>query len=121
MSQRKRGLRMEPVLYTVKRIDGDYAVLVDEKGDENRVAMALLPMEIDEESKVLCEYFAYTLVEWIQRNLFRKGSAGEEPTWLFSRFLERLLQKTQRASMPSVFFFVFLLSQLFDASSSMKR
>lgn len=54
---------MEPVLYTVKRIDGDYAVLVDEKGDENRVAMALLPMEIDEESKVLCEYFAYTLVE----------------------------------------------------------
>lgn len=54
---------MEPVLYTVKRIDGDYAVLVDEKGDENRVAMALLPMEIDEGSKVLCEYFSYTLVE----------------------------------------------------------
>lgn len=54
---------MEPVLYTVKRIDGDYAVLVDKKGDENRVAMALLPMEIDEGSKVLCEYFAYTLVE----------------------------------------------------------
>ena len=54
---------MQPVLYTVKRIDGDCAVLVDEKGDENRVAMALLPMEIDEGSKVLCEYFAYTLVE----------------------------------------------------------
>lgn len=53
---------MEPVLYTVKRIDGDYAVLVDEKGEENRVAMALLPMEIDEGSRVLCEYFVYSLV-----------------------------------------------------------
>ena len=59
---------MEPVLYTVKRIDGDYAVLIDEKGEENRVAMALLPMEIDEGSRLLCEYFAYTLVEMCIRD-----------------------------------------------------
>ena len=48
---------MEPILYTVKRIDGDYAVLIDEKGEENRVAMALLPVEIDEGSRILCELF----------------------------------------------------------------
>lgn len=33
---------MEPILYTVKRIDGDYAVLIDEKGEENRVALSLI-------------------------------------------------------------------------------
>ena len=33
--------------YTVRNIDGDYAVLVDTNGVENRVAMALLPIETD--------------------------------------------------------------------------
>lgn len=41
---------MEPILYTVKRIDGDYAVLIDEKGEENRVAMALLPWKSTREA-----------------------------------------------------------------------
>ena len=39
---------MEPINYTVLRIDGDYAVLTTGKGDENPVAMALLPPGITE-------------------------------------------------------------------------
>lgn len=53
---------MEPVLYTVKRLDGDYALLLDEKGGENLVARALLPMEIEEGSRLICEMFSYRLL-----------------------------------------------------------
>lgn len=54
---------MEPVFYTVAKIDGDYAILVTDSGDENRVARALLPEEIDEGVRLKCEYFAYTVVD----------------------------------------------------------
>lgn len=54
---------MEPVLYRVVRINGDYAELLSEDGVENTVAMALLPMEVEEGGKVLWENFTYTWVE----------------------------------------------------------
>ena len=34
---------MEPVYYTVKSVDGDYARLISDNGIENQVAMFLLP------------------------------------------------------------------------------
>ena len=53
---------MFETLYTVKRIDGDYAVLTVDGTDENPVARALLPMEIEEGSRLLWENFEYTLL-----------------------------------------------------------
>ena len=46
----------------VIRIDGDYAVLLSDEGIENPVARALLPMEIEEGSRLLCEMFSYRLL-----------------------------------------------------------
>lgn len=54
---------MEPIVYRVVRINGDYAELVSEQGVENTVAMALLPMEIEEGGKVLWENFTYTCID----------------------------------------------------------
>ena len=51
--------------YIVKRIDGDYAVLVRsdiESEDEKVVARALLPAEIMEGSKLRYECLSYTLI-----------------------------------------------------------
>ena len=54
---------MEPKDYIVLRIDGDYAylALVGEATSENPVARALLPMEIEEGSRLHWEDFEYTL------------------------------------------------------------
>ena len=54
---------MESVVYRVVRISGDYAMMVTEDGIENTVAMALLPIEIEEGSKVLWENFTYTILD----------------------------------------------------------
>ncbi|MGI5959375.1 MAG: hypothetical protein ACOX60_08175 [Massiliimalia sp.] len=54
---------MEPVIYRVIKINGDYAIMVSEDGIENTVAMALLPIEIEEGSKVLWENFTYSMME----------------------------------------------------------
>lgn len=54
---------MEPIQYTVKKIAGDYAILVSAEGIENTVALFLLPMEIFEGSELLCEDFSYTLIK----------------------------------------------------------
>jgi len=54
---------MEPINYTVLRIDGDYAVLTTGKGDENPVAMALLPPGITEGDHLICEFFTYRLAD----------------------------------------------------------
>lgn len=54
---------METTLYTVKQLDGDYAVLISEQGVENRVARALLPMEIEEGSRLICEMFSYRMAD----------------------------------------------------------
>ena len=53
---------MEPVIYHVTKINGDYAIMVSEDGVENTVAMALLPMEIAEGDTVLWENFTYTIL-----------------------------------------------------------
>lgn len=54
---------MEPIYYTVYRIDGDYAILVTESGDQNPVAMALLPPGIGEGDHLVCEFFTYRLAD----------------------------------------------------------
>lgn len=54
---------MEPIQYKVLKINGDYAIMVSDKGIENTVAMALLPMEIAEGDTVLWENFEYSIVK----------------------------------------------------------
>ena len=57
---------METKEYRVKRIDGDYAVLVrTDNGslDEILVARALLPQEIDEGTELVCELLSYYVKE----------------------------------------------------------
>lgn len=54
---------MNPKDYIVKRIDGDYAILVDMvSNDEILVARALLPDQIDEGCKLHWENLEHTLV-----------------------------------------------------------
>ena len=60
--KKKVDYPMETIYYTVKCLDGDYAVLVSDEGIENRVARALLPEETDEGIRLKCEYFSYTVV-----------------------------------------------------------
>ncbi|MEM0531527.1 hypothetical protein WGC32_14505 [Zongyangia sp. HA2173] len=54
---------MESITYTVRRIDGDYAILLSDDGIENTVARALLPLETDEGMRLLWENFVYTLID----------------------------------------------------------
>ncbi|MGN0478617.1 MAG: chorismate--pyruvate lyase [Hominenteromicrobium sp.] len=56
---------MGPYEYIVARIDGDYAVLRrtdNDTHDEILVARALLPEEIDENTRLLYEAFQYTVI-----------------------------------------------------------
>ena len=53
---------MEPKDYTLVRIEGEYAYLADECGEEVFIALALLPAGADVGSKIHCEMFEYTLV-----------------------------------------------------------
>ena len=53
---------MDPVYYVVTRIDGDYAVMLTGEGVENVVAMALLPPETDEGSRLVWENFEYRVL-----------------------------------------------------------
>lgn len=48
-------------IYTVIRIEGDYAILLSEEGIENQVALALLP-PVFEGSKLLWENFSYSML-----------------------------------------------------------
>lgn len=52
---------MGPIYYTVKQINGDYAMLISDDGIENTVAMALLPLETDEGMRLKWENFEYTV------------------------------------------------------------
>lgn len=54
---------MEPIYYTVTKINGDYAIMVTDDGIENTVAMALLPIDIDEKSRLVWENFEYTIMK----------------------------------------------------------
>lgn len=56
---------MEPCDYSVKRIDGDYAILVRidiESKEEKLVARALLPEDIVEGSRLHYECLEYMMV-----------------------------------------------------------
>lgn len=55
---------MEPIHYRVAKIDGDYAVL-QRTGSEDTilVARALLPLDIEEGTRLLWENFQYTIEE----------------------------------------------------------
>lgn len=56
---------MEPKDYTVKRLDGDYAILIRtdiSSNDEILVARALLPSEIDEGTNLHWENLEYTII-----------------------------------------------------------
>ena len=58
---------MEPKLYVVSRIDGDYAYLkridtASEPDDELFIALALLPEGADEGSRLRYEMLEYTLL-----------------------------------------------------------
>lgn len=58
-------MKIEPKDYVVKRLDGDYAILVRTdipSDDEILVARALLPSEIDEGIKLHWEDLEYTIV-----------------------------------------------------------
>ena len=59
----KRGLIMEPKDYVVDRIEGEYAILKDEKGGEVFIAMALLPLGVDTGTKLHYEMLSYEIVE----------------------------------------------------------
>lgn len=55
---------MEPRDFRVARIEGDYAILKDEKsGEEMFIAMALLPMGTDIGSRLHYENFSYDLMD----------------------------------------------------------
>lgn len=57
---------MENAEYKVKRIDGDYAILIrtdDGTADEILVARALLPDAIDEGTELIYEYLSYSIKE----------------------------------------------------------
>ncbi|MGE4353439.1 MAG: hypothetical protein AB7D36_05095 [Oscillospiraceae bacterium] len=49
------------VEYTVKQIWGDYAILLTDDGIENKLALALLPPEVCEGDRILCENFEYSI------------------------------------------------------------
>ncbi len=53
---------MEKKYYVVKRIDGEYAYLADESGEELFIAMALLPFGIDVGTRLVCENFEFMIV-----------------------------------------------------------
>lgn len=60
---KKENKEMGTYDYIVKRIDGEYAVLCDEKsGEEIVVALFLLPQETDEGVKLHYESMTYTVV-----------------------------------------------------------
>ncbi len=54
---------MEPKDYIVERIEGEYAILKDDSGEELFIAMALLPMGVDVGTKLHYEMFEYSIIE----------------------------------------------------------
>lgn len=54
---------LEPHDYTVLRIEGEYAILESETGEELFIAMALLPEGVDVGTRLHYEMMEYTVVE----------------------------------------------------------
>ena len=60
--RKKEREEMEAKYYTVSKIEGEYAYLAPEDGEELFIALALLPMGVDEGSKLHYEMLEFTLV-----------------------------------------------------------
>ncbi len=55
---------MEPKIYTLTKIEGEYAYLSEEEsGNEIFIALALLPEGADINSRIKWEMFEYTLID----------------------------------------------------------
>ena len=54
---------MEPKDFTVIRIEGEYATLKDDNGEELFIAMALLPMGTDIGTRLHYEMLEYSISE----------------------------------------------------------
>ena len=54
---------MEPVLYTVKSINGDYADLVSDQGQPHSITMFLLPEGTGVGSRLKLENFQWILLD----------------------------------------------------------
>lgn len=55
---------MEPKFYTLIKIEGEYAYLLEDgSGNEIFIALALLPEGADIDSRIKCEMFEYTLLD----------------------------------------------------------
>ena len=55
---------MEERIYKVSKIEGEYAILIDEKtGDDLFIALALLPEGTDLGSRLLLKDFEYTIIK----------------------------------------------------------
>lgn len=53
---------MEAKIYVLTKIEGDYAYLCDEAGEELFIAMALLPFGVDIGSKLKYENFEFEII-----------------------------------------------------------
>jgi hypothetical protein len=53
---------MEAKIYILTKIEGDYAYLTDEGGEELFIAMALLPFGVDIGAKLKYENFEFELI-----------------------------------------------------------
>ena len=49
-------------IYTVASINGEYATLVDENGEELFIAMALLPLDVDISVKLSYENLEFSII-----------------------------------------------------------
>lgn len=54
---------MEPKIYIVNRIEGEYAYLLDADGEELFIAMALLPLGCDVATVLKLENFEFEIME----------------------------------------------------------
>ena len=50
------------MIYTVAKIDGEYATLKNTDGEELFIAMALLPLGVDIGTRLLCEFPDFTVI-----------------------------------------------------------
>ena len=53
---------MEPKIYTVTKIDGEYATLTDEGGEELFIAMMLLPLGVDIGTRLSYDFPDFTVI-----------------------------------------------------------
>jgi len=60
---RKKECIMDVKTYKITKIEGEYAYLVDECGEELFIAMALLPLGADIGVNLKCENFEFTVLE----------------------------------------------------------